>query len=119
MNKLTQSVIMLKLKFTQSVATLDMTNNSSSETLIFSPKEALGTLDLWSLGNYTIKEGVIQQNLSRDYQFESAEKVCTQFNILINTLRKEQCLDTGEKYPWLDDSDDRNTCQIGKYLRDI
>ena len=29
-----------------------------------------------------------------------------QFNNLINTLRKEQSLGTGEKYPWLDDSDE-------------
>ena len=33
--------------------------------------------------------------------------VCTQFNNLINTLKKEQSLDMGEKYLWLDDSDER------------
>ena len=38
-------------------------------------------------------------------------RVCTQFNNLINTLRKEQKLDTGEKIPWLDNSDER------KYVR--
>ena len=41
-----------------------------------------------------------------------AEKVCTQFNKLINTLKGEQSLDMGEKYPWLDDSDKR------KYMSD-
>ena len=83
---------------------LDITN-SNSETLILNPKEAIGILDLRSLGYYKIKQGVLQQNLSRCYKFESAEKVCIQFNNLINTLKKEQNLDTGEKYPWLDDSD--------------
>ena len=37
----------------QNTAMLDMTN-SSSETLILSPKEALGILDLISLGYYKI-----------------------------------------------------------------
>ena len=44
---------MLKAKFTQNIAILDMTN-SSSETLILSPKEALEILDLRSLGYYKI-----------------------------------------------------------------
>ena len=35
-----------------------------------------------------------------------------QFNNLINTLRKEQKLEKGEKFPWLDDSDKR------KYMSD-
>ena len=36
-----------------------------------------------------------------------AEKLCDQYTNLINTLRKEQSIDTGEKYPWLEDSDER------------
>ena len=86
---------------------LDMTN-SSLETLILSPKEALGILDLRSLGYYKIQQGVLQQNLSRFYEFELAEKVCDQFNNLINTLKKVEKLDTGEEYPWLDMMDERN-----------
>ena len=62
---------------------LDMVNNSSSETLILNPRKALGILDLRSLGYYKIKEGVIQQKLSRYYKFELAEKVCRQFNNLL------------------------------------
>ena len=85
---------------------IDMTN-SSSETLILSPKEALGILDLRSLHHYKIQQLVLQQNLSRFYEFESAEKVCDQFNNLINTLKKEEKLETGEKYPWLDKMDER------------
>ena len=61
---------------------LDMTN-SSSETLILSPKEALGILDLRSLGYYKICQGVLQQNISRFYKFQSAEKLYDQFNNLI------------------------------------
>ena len=109
--KLTQSVIMLKVKFMQNTAMLDMMN-SSSETLILNSKEALGILDLRLLGYYKTKQGVLQQNLSRFYEFKSAEKVCDQFNNLINTLKKEQSLETREKYPWLDDTDE------SKYITD-
>ena len=75
---------------------LDITNNSSLETLVLNLGEALGILDLRSLGYYKIKQGVIQQKLSKYYEFESGDKVCMQFNNLINTLRKEQSLDTGK-----------------------
>ena len=44
---------MLKVKFTRNAAMIDMTN-SNLETLILSPKEALGILDLRSLGYYKI-----------------------------------------------------------------
>ena len=46
------------------------------------------------------------------YHFESAHKVCDQFNRLINMLRKEERMESTEKYPWLDDSDER------KYMTD-
>ena len=71
---------------------LDMMK-SSSKILILNPKEALGILDLRSLGYYKIKQGVLQQYLSRFYEFESAEKVCEQFNNLINTIKREQSLE--------------------------
>ena len=64
LDKSTQSIIILKVKFTQNMAMLDKTN-SSSETLILSPREALGILDLRSLGYYKIQQGVLQQTLSR------------------------------------------------------
>ena len=44
-----QNMMMLKLKFVQNLATLDVTN-SSLKTLIFDPKEKLGILDLGSIG---------------------------------------------------------------------
>ena len=64
--------------------------NSSPEILILSPKEAIGILDLRSLGYYKIQQGVLEQNLCKFYKFESAENVCNQFNNLINTLKKEE-----------------------------
>ena len=106
LDKLTQSVIMRKVKFMQNTAMLDMIN-SSSEIIILNPKDALGILDFRSLGYYKIKQGVLQQNLSRFYEFKSSEKICDQFNNMINTLKREQNLETGEKYPWLDETDER------------
>ena len=61
---------MLKLKFVQNLATLDVTN-SSLETVIFNPTEMLGILDLRLIGYYKVKEGILQQNLSKFYRFES------------------------------------------------
>ena len=83
-------------------AMLEMTN-SSSEILILDPSKVIGILDLRSLGYYKIKQGVLQQNLSRFYDFELAEKI---------PWKKEQSLETGEKYPWLDETDER------KHMRD-
>ena len=59
------------------------------------------------LGYYKIKQGILQQNLSKYYEFESAEKLCDQCINLINSKKKEQNIDTGEKYQWLDVSDER------------
>ena len=65
--------MMLKLKFTQNLATLDITN-SSLDTVIFEPKEMLGILDLRSMGYYKNKarhtagkfEQILQIQISRD-----------------------------------------------------
>ena len=51
------------------------------------------------------------------YHFESANTVCDQINRLINTLRKEEeetC--NTDKYPWLDDSDERKHMTDRKIL---
>ena len=89
LDKLAQSVIMLKVKFLRNIAMLDITN-SNLIILILDPKEVIGILDLRSLAYYKIKQGVLQQNLSRYYKFESEEKACIQFNNLINTLKKNK-----------------------------
>ena len=58
--------------------------NSIEEKVNFNPDHVVGVVDLRSLGYYKIK----QQNLSH-YHLESAENVCTQYNELIDTLRKK------------------------------
>ena len=65
---------------------LDVTNNMQG-TVIFEPKQMLGILDLRSLGYYKIKQGVLQQNLSKCHHFESAEKLCEEFNTLVDKER--------------------------------
>ena len=67
----------------------------------------LDILDLRSLGYYKIKQGILQQHLSKYYRFESEEVLCKQFNKFINTSKKEKKGDTTEKYPWLDPSNER------------
>ena len=64
-------------------------------------REMLGILDLRLVGYYKIKQGILQQNLSKYYRFELADILCEQFNKFINTLRKEK-EETKEKYPWLE-----------------
>ena len=104
-----QKILTMKIKFirNRAIAMFKVTN-STHEMVTFDPKEMLGIVDMRSLGYYKIKQGVLQQNLSCMYHFESASMICDQFNRLINTLKKEEeetC--NTDKYPWLDDSDER------------
>ena len=102
-----QKTLIMKLKFIRN-RTMFKVTNSTHEMVTFDPKEMLGIVDLRSLGYYKIKQGVLQQNLSCMYHFESVSMVCNQFNRLINTLRnKEEETCNTDKYPWLDDSDER------------
>ena len=82
-----QITLTMKLKFIRNRATFTVTNGTH-KTVSFDPTQMLGIIDLRSLGYYKIKQGVLQQNLSHIYHFESAHEVCDQFNKLINTLRK-------------------------------
>ena len=67
----------------------------------------LGIVHLTSLGYYKIKQGILQQNLSRHYKFEKAEKLCKYFNKFANTLKKEREQKLLEdKCLWLDPSDE-------------
>ena len=54
LDKLTHSVMVLKVNFALNIAMLDMINNSNSETLILNLREALEILNLRSLGYYKI-----------------------------------------------------------------
>ena len=77
-----------------------------TETMLFRPEEMFRIVDLRFLGYYKIKQGILQQNLSKYYRFERAEKLCEYFNKFVNTLKKEReqkLLE--ENYPWLDPRD--------------
>ena len=113
--KTTHNTMMLKLKFMQNFAMLDITNNGL-DTIILDPKEMLEIIDLRSLGYYKIKQGTLQQNLSKYYRFKRVDTLCGQFNKCINTLKKErQQEDSKEKYPWVDPNDKRKYMTDRKY----
>ena len=108
----TYSTMLIKLKFTCNTAILDIVTNGTG-TLIFQHKEMIGIVDLRSLGYYKIKQGILQQNLSKYYRFERGETLCKYFNKFINTLKKErEQSELKESYPWLDFSGKR------KYMTD-
>ena len=102
----THSTLLIKLKFMYNKAILNIVHKGK-DTMIFKPEEMIGGIDLRSLGYYKIKQGILQQNLSRYYGFEKAEKLCEYFNKFVNTLKKEreQRL-PDDKYPWLDPDDE-------------
>ena len=85
----THSTLLLKVKFMGNAAMLDIANNGS-DTIIFEPEEMLGILDLRSLGYYKIKQGILQQKLSKYYKCERADTLCEHFNKFINTLKRER-----------------------------
>ena len=89
---------------------MNITNNTQ-ETVIFDPKEMIGILDLRSLGYNKIRQGILQQSLSKYYHFEPADALCEKFNKFLNTLKKEM-KESKEKYPWLDKNNER------KYMTD-
>ena len=74
-----QKTLTMKLKFIRNRAIFKVTN-STHEMVTFHSKEMLGIVDLRSLDYYKIKQGVLQQNLSCIYHFETVNKACDQFN---------------------------------------
>ena len=54
----------------------------------------------------------MQQNLSKCYHFESAKKLCEECNVIVNETKEKEREVEKDKYPWLDDSDER------KYMTD-
>ena len=85
----TCSTMLMKLKFTCNAVILDIVNNST-ETIIFKPEEMIGIVDLRSLGYHKIKQGILQQNLSKYYRFERADTLCDYFNKFVNMLKRER-----------------------------
>ena len=49
----------------------------------------------------------MQQNLNKYYQFEKADKVCVEFNKIVEAIRQDEKNDSKKKYPWLDDTDEK------------
>ena len=50
----------------------------------------------------------MQQNLNKYYQFEEVDKVCEEFNRMVEAIRQKEAKDSRiQKYPWLDDNDER------------
>ena len=62
-------------------------------------------LDLKSLDYYKIQQGIVQKNLNKCYHFEEANKVCEEFNKMLEVIKEEEGK-LKEKYPWLDDIDE-------------
>ena len=55
---------------------------------------------------------MLQQNLDKYYQFEDADKICADFNRIIEKQRQEEKNDSEERYPWFEEDDER------KYMTD-
>ena len=85
----TYSTLLIKLKFTHNKAVLDI-KNAGKDTMILRPKEMIGIVDIRSLGYYKIKQGILQQNLSRYYRFEEAKKLCEYFNKFVDALKRTE-----------------------------
>ena len=75
----------------------------------------IGILDLRSLDYYKIKQGVLQQNLNKYYHFEEANKVCEEFNKMVDGIKREEGK-SKKKYPWLEDTDERKHITDRKIL---
>ena len=74
--------------------------------MIINPKEMIGIVDIRSLGYYKIKQGILQQNLSKYYRFKEAGKLCKYFNKFVDTLKRDREQTTLiDKYPWLSPDD--------------
>ena len=103
----TYSTLLIKLKFMCNKAVLDI-KNAGKDTMILNPNEMIGIVDIRCLGHYKIKQGTLQQNLSRYYRFEEKSKLCEYFNKFVDTLKKDREQTTSiDKYPCLDPEDER------------
>ena len=112
----TYTTLLVKLKFTCNKAVLDI-KNTGNETMFLRPTEMIGIVDIRYLGYYKIKQGMLQQNLSRYYRFEEATKLCEYFNKFVDTLKKErEQITPTDKYLWLDTEDERKDMTDRKIL---
>ena len=78
----------------------------------------IGIVDIRSLGYYKIKQGILQQNLSRYYRLKEAKKLCEYFNKFVDTFKRDREQTTSvDKYPWLDPEDDRRNMMDREILK--
>ena len=63
---------LIKLKFMCNKDIVDI-KNKGKDTMVLRLEEMIGIVDMRSLGYYKIKQGILQQNVSRYYRFEKAE----------------------------------------------
>ena len=80
--------------------------NNSSETQILSKDEALGVIDLRPTEYYKMKQSTIQHHLQCYYEFKALQVVLKEFNMLTNTIEREEQQST-DPYPWLVEDDER------------
>ena len=66
----------IKLKCITNRAMLKVTNGTKAR-VTFNPTDMVGMVDLRSLRYYKVKQGMLQQNVSKQYHFESANTVCS------------------------------------------
>ena len=59
----------------------------------------------------------MQQSLSKCYHFESADRLCEEFNTLVQELKNDKKILNQKKYPWLEDSDKRK-CMTDREILD-
>ena len=88
----TNSTLLIKLKFMHNKAVVDI-KNAGKDTMILNPREMIGIVDIRSLGYYKIKQGILQQNLSRYYRFEEASKLCEYFKLVCRYIKEGQRTD--------------------------
>ena len=62
--------------------------------MIFKLDEMTGIINLRLIGYYKIKQGILQQNLSRYYKFEKAEKLCKYFNKFCKHIEERKRAET-------------------------
>ena len=102
----THSTLLMKLKFTCNNAVLDM-KNAGKDPMILNPKEMIRIVDIRSLGYYKIKQGILQQTLSKHYRFEEAGKLCKYFNKFVDMLKDREQTTSVDKYPRLSSDNER------------
>ena len=69
--------------------------------IIFKPEGIIGIVDLRLFAYYKIKQGILEQNLSKYYRFERSDTLSVYFNKFVIILKWErEQKELEENYPW-------------------